>query len=400
MRARIGRRPEAWIDDALDDWKRRDLSRNIVASMGMIGTEITIDGCQYISLASNNYLGLAGDPRLAKGAVDALQRYGSGAGASPLVSGYSTIHRELEEKIAEMKRAEDCLLFPSGYQTNLGTISALVGRGDVVFSDELNHASIIDGCRLSQARISVYKHRDVDHLRTLIQHASIDGGRRLIVTDGVFSMDGDVAPLHELVDVAESHDCLLMVDEAHATGVLGRSGAGAIEQYGLEDRIQIVVGTLSKALGAAGGFVVGSRNLIGYLRERSRPYIYSTALPSSAVGAALVAIDIVASEPERRRRVMDLSRSLADGLMGIGYAVLPPSSAIVPILVGSALDAVALSSTLRRFGVFCPAIRPPTVPEGQSRLRVTPIATHSDKQMEKSLAAFEAARGEIVEQRT
>ena len=400
MKSRIGRRLDAWIEDALDDWKRRDLHRTLVASMGMVGAEITIDGCQYISLASNNYLGLAGDPRLAKGAVDALQRYGSGTGASPLVSGYSTIHRELEEKIAEMKRAEDCLLFPSGYQANLGTISALVGRGDIVFSDELNHASVIDGCRLSQARISVYKHRDVDHLRTLIQHASIDGGRRLIVTDAVFSMDGDVAPLHELVNVADSHDCLLMVDDAHGMGVLGKNGTGAVEQFGLEDRIQIVVGTLSKALGAAGGFVVGSRNLIGYLRERSRSYVYSTALPASMVGASLAAIDIVASEPERRRRVLTLSRSLAEGLMGIGYVVLPPSSAIVPILVGSALDAVALSSALRRFGVFCPAIRPPTVPEGQSRLRVTPIATHSDKQMEKSLAAFEAAREEIVEQRT
>ena len=399
MRARIGRRLEAWIDDALDDWKRRDLSRNLVASMGMIGTEITIDGCQYISLASNNYLGLAGDPRLAKGAVDALQRYGSGAGASPLVSGYSTIHRELEERIAEMKGAEDCLLFPSGYQANLGTISTLVGRGDVVFSDELNHASIIDGCRLSQARISVYKHRDLDHLRTLIQQTPIDGGRRLIVTDAVFSMDGDVAPLPELVDVAESHDCLLMVDDAHGTGVLGKSGAGTVEQFSLEDRIQIVVGTLSKALAAAGGFVVGSRNLIRYLRERSRPYVYSTALSASAVGAALVAIDIVASEPERRRRVLALSQSFAKSLKDVGYMVLSPSSAIVPVLVGSAGDTLKLASALRRHGVFCPSIRPPSVPEEQSRLRVTPIATHSDGQIEKSLAAFEAARRELVGQR-
>lgn len=400
MRARIGRHLEAWIEDALDDWKRRDLRRNLVASMGIVGAEVIIDGRRYISFASNNYLGLAGDPRLAEGAVSAVQNYGSGTGASPLVSGYATIHRELEERIAAMKRAEDCLLFPSGYQANLGTISALVGRGDVVFSDELNHASIIDGCRLSQARVAVYNHRDVDHLRTLIQHVPTDGGRRLIVTDAVFSMDGDVAPLPELVDVAESYDCLLMVDDAHGMGVLGKSGAGAVEQFSLEDRIQIVVGTLSKALAAAGGFVVGSRNLIRYLRERSRPYVYSTALSASAVGAALVAIDIVASEPERRRRVLALSRSFAKGLKDVGYMVLSPSSAIVPVLVGSAADALKLASALRRHGVFCPAIRPPTVPEGQGRLRVTPIATHSDGQMEKSLAAFEAARWELVGQRT
>ena len=400
MRARIGRHLEAWIEDALDDWKRRDLRRNLVTSMGIVGAEAIIDGRRCISFASNNYLGLAGDPRLAEGAVSAVQDYGSGTGASPLVGGYATIHRELEERIAAMKRAEDCLLFPSGYQANLGTISALVGRGDVVFSDELNHASIIDGCRLSQARVAVYNHRDVDHLRTLIQYVPTDGGRRLIVTDAVFSMDGDVAPLPELVDVAESHDCLLMVDDAHGMGVLGKSGAGAVEQFSLEDRIQIVVGTLSKALAAAGGFVVGSRNLIRYLRERSRPYVYSTALSASAVGAALVAIDIVASEPERRRRVLALSRSFAKGLKDVGYMVLSPSSAIVPVLVGSAADALKLASALRRHGVFCPAIRPPTVPEGQSRLRVTPIATHSDGQMEKSLAAFEAARWELVGQRT
>lgn len=400
MRGLISRRLEAWIEDALDDWKRHDLSRNLVASMGIVGPEVIINGRRYISFASNNYLGLAGDSRLMDGAVAALQNYGSGTGASPLVSGYTTVHRELEERIAAMKRAEGCLLFPSGYQANLGTISALVGRGDVVFSDELNHASIIDGCRLSQARVAVYHHRDVDHLRTLVQKMPADGGRRLIVTDAVFSMDGDVAPLPELVGVAESHDCLLMVDDAHGTGVLGKSGAGTVEQFSLEDRIHIVVGTLSKALAAAGGFVVGSRNLIRYLRERSRPYVYSTALSASAVGAALAAIDIVASEPERRRRVLALSRSFANSLKDVGYVVLSPSSAIVPVLVGSAGDALKLASALRRHGVFCPSIRPPSVPEGQSRLRVTLIATHSDGQIEKSLAAFDAARRELVGQRT
>ncbi len=385
----------AWIEDELANLRRRDLHRSLRTIDGAQEPEVEIDGRRYLLLASNNYLGLATDPRVKAGAVAAVERYGAGAGASRLVSGHLAIHRELERRIAALKRAEDAVVFGSGYLANVGTITALAGPGDAVYSDRLNHASIIDGCRLSGADVRVYAHCDTDDLARLLAVGDGRYRRRLIVTDAVFSMDGDLAPLPDLVDLAERHGAMLMADEAHATGVLGERGGGAIEHFGLDGRVHVVMGTLSKALGSVGGFVAGSRALVDYLRNRARAFVFTTGLSPAAAGAALAAIDLVEREPERRRRVLELARRLSAGLRALGCEVLPSESAVVPVIAGDAARALALSDALRRQGVFCPAIRPPTVPEGQSRLRVAPMATHTDEQIDRALAAFAAARREL-----
>ena len=386
-----------WIDRDLTELREGDLYRSLVSLESASGPEVVMNDRNCILLASNNYLGLAGDHRLAEAATIALQRYGSGAAASPLISGWSALHEKLERKLADLKNVEECLLFASGYQANVGTISALSTQGDIIYSDELNHASIVDGCRLSRAQVVIYRHGDIDHLRSLIKSGPAINGHRLIVTDSVFSMDGDLAPLPALVELAEEYECLLMVDEAHSTGVLGERGGGAIQQFGLEGRVSVVMGTLSKAIASSGGFVAGAGTLIDYLRNRSRSYIYSTALPPASVGAALAALDVIEIEPNRRSRLLEIAQRLADGLKDMGYRTFQPSSAIVPLLVGSSANALALASALLRQGVFCPAIRPPTVPEGKSRLRITPIATHNDEQIERVLVAFGLAREELGE---
>ncbi len=387
--------PLAWIDEELDSLRRAGLYRAPNTVDGPPGPEVTIAGRRVLLFASNDYLGLASDPRVKRGAIQAIERYGAGAGASRLVSGDVTLHRELERRLAALKRTEDAIVFGSGYLANVGTITALAGPGDVIYSDELNHASIIDGCRLSRATVRIYRHRDVDHLEALLRDDVARVRRRLVVTDAVFSMDGDLAPLPELADLAERYGAMLMVDEAHATGLLGARGAGAVERFGVEGRVPIIMGTLSKALGSVGGFVAGSRGLVDYLRNRARAYVFTTGLPPAAAGAALAALDLVEREPWRRARVLELAQRLASGLETMGYRVLPTESAVVPVVIGGARDAVALSEALMRRDIFCPAIRPPTVPEGHSRLRVTPMATHADEHIDRALAAFADARSEV-----
>lgn len=384
----------ASIEQELAALRSQDLHRELTELEGGQEPEVAIDGRRCLLLASNNYLGLATDARVKAGAIAAVERYGAGVGASRLVSGHLSLHREFEERLAELKHTDDAIIFGSGYLANVGTIAALVRPLDAVYSDELNHASIVDGCRLSRAAVRVYRHRDAGHLAALLAADAGRYRRRLIVSDAVFSMDGDLAPLPELAALAERHDALLMADEAHATGVLGARGAGAVEHFGLEGRVPIIMGTLSKALGSVGGFVAGPRALVDYLRNKARAFVFTTGLPPAAAGAALAALDIVAAEPERRRRVLSHARRLAEGLRALGYDVPATESAVVPVVVGGARDALALSSALRRRGVFCPAIRPPTVPEGSSRLRVVPMATHSDEQIERALAAFAGAREE------
>lgn len=387
--------PLAWVDEEIDSLRRAGLYRAPNTVDGPPGPEVTIAGRRVLLFASNDYLGLASDPRVKRGAIQAIERYGAGAGASRLVSGDVTLHRELERRLAALKRTEDAIVFGSGYLANVGTITALAGPGDVIYSDELNHASIIDGCRLSRATVRVYRHRDVDHLEALLRDDVARVRRRLVVTDAVFSMDGDLAPLPELADLAERYGAMLMVDEAHATGLLGARGAGAVERFGVEGRVPIIMGTLSKALGSVGGFVAGSRGLVDYLRNRARAYVFTTGLPPAAAGAALAALDLVEREPWRRARVLELAQRLASGLEAMGYRVLPTESAVVPVVIGGARDAVALSEALMRRDIFCPAIRPPTVPEGHSRLRVTPMATHADEHIDRALAAFADARSEV-----
>ncbi len=384
-----------WLDGALDDLRDRDLLRVLTYCAGTPGPEVTIDGERHLLLASNNYLGLAGDPRVIAGARAALDAYGAGAGASRLVTGSLDLHRRLEERIAALKGADDALVFPTGFQANVGTIPALVGPDDVVFSDELNHASIIDGIRLSRARAVRYAHADADALEAAIRDAG-PARRRLIVTDTVFSMDGDLAPLPAIVELAERSDCMLMVDEAHATGVLGPNGAGAIEHFGLEGRVGVVMGTLSKAIGAQGGFVAGQQDLCDYLRTRARGFVFTTALAPAATGAALAALDIVRDEPERRERLHALVARLVAGVRELGFEVLPTDSAVVGVLIGEARPALEAAAALRRERVWAPAIRPPSVPPGTARLRLTVMATHDEGHLDWALRALAGVREAVA----
>lgn len=356
----------------------------------MPGPEVSVSGRQVILACSNNYLGLAGDERVIEAARLAALKFGAGSGASPLVSGLTRAQRDLEERLAAYKGADDSIVFSSGYLANIGVIQALVGPGDRVFSDELNHASIIDGCRLSRATPVIYRHADMEHLDSLLS----EGGfrRALIVTDSVFSMDGDVAPLVEIVKLAKRYGAMTAVDEAHATGVLGPRGGGAIEASGLTGQVDVVVGTMSKALGSAGGFVAGSTNLASWLRNRARSQIFDTAPVPAAIGAAAAALEIVASEPGRRDRIVELRTLLGDGLRDLGYQVGESNSAIVPVLIGESDEAMEVSARVFELGVFAPAIRPPSVPAGTARIRLTVMATHSDMHIAQILDAFAAAR--------
>lgn len=395
-----------WLPEALDGLRDRDLLRVLTYCGGAPDPEVEIDGVPHLLLASNNYLGLANDPAVVAAAHAALDAYGAGAGASRLVTGSLDLHRRLEERIAALKHCEDAMVFPTGFQANVGTIPALVGRGDIVFSDALNHASLIDGCRLSGAEVVRYAHADPDALEAaLLERAnwrSADAPigatppRRLIVTDTVFSMDGDLAPLPAIVELAERHGCMVMVDEAHATGVLGATGAGALEHFGLEGRVPVVMGTLSKALGAQGGYVAGDRDLCDYLRTRDRGFVFTTALAPAAAGAAMASLDIVRDEPQRRARLHALVARLVEGARDLGYAVLPTDSAVVGVLIGEATDALAVGASLRAARVWAPAIRPPSVPVGTARMRLTVMATHEDRHIDWALDALAAARSVVA----
>ncbi|HLH21995.1 MAG TPA: 8-amino-7-oxononanoate synthase [Chloroflexota bacterium] len=380
----------AWLAAELEDLRQHHLLRGLSDFETAPEPEIVYQGRRFLLLASNNYLGLAADPRVVSAATEAVRRYGASTAASRLVSGSTTLHRELESELAALKGAEAAIVFSSGYLANLGTIGALVGPGDVIFCDRLNHASIVDAAFLSRARLVVYHHADPDHLAALLERHT--GRRRLIVTDSVFSMDGDLAPLPALCDLAERWGCMLMVDEAHATGVLGARGAGAVDALGVRGRVPIVMGTLSKALGSVGGFVAGSRRLVDFLRNRARTFMFDTALAPSAVGAAIAALRVARVEEERRARLRQMIALLHDELVDLGYEVLPPDAAILPVLVGDSDAALDLAVALRERGVWAPAIRPPAVPRGTARVRVTLMATHTPAQLERAVSAFAGAR--------
>src|SRR5581483_5117816 len=380
----------AWLTAELEDLRQRHLLRGLSDFETAPEPEIVYQGRKYLLLASNNYLGLATDPRVLNAAADAMRRYGASTAASRLVSGSTVLHRELESELAALKGTEAAIVFSSGYLANLGTIGALVGPGDVIFCDRLNHASIVDAAFLSRARLIVYHHADPDHLADLLERHT--GRRRLIVTDSVFSMDGDLAPLPALCDLAERWGCMLMVDEAHATGVLGARGAGAVELMGVRGRVPIVMGTLSKALGSVGGFVAGGRRPIDFLRNRARTFMFDTALAPSAVGAAVAALRVARADEERRAWLRRLVAVLHEELVALGYEVLPPDAAILPVLVGDSETALDLALALRERGVWAPAIRPPAVPRGTARVRVTLMATHTEAHLERAVSAFAGAR--------
>jgi len=384
--------PLAWINAELADLRQRDLLRELPAPFDLQTATIEVAGRPLINFASNDYLGLAADPRLSEAAAKACQATGVGRGSSPLICGRSTIHAELERRLAEFEHAEAALLFPSGFAANAGVVPALADRGDAIFADAKNHASLIDGCRLSRAKTHVYRHNDADHLAELLAAHAQDARRTLIVTDTLFSMDGDLAPLAEIADLARRHDAMLLIDEAHATGVFGPQGRGLAEAAGIEHDGVIRIGTLSKALGAAGGFVVGSQSLIDYLANRARSYVFSTAQPASTAAAAITALDIVAAEPHRRTQLLATAANLRERLQAAGWQTGDSASQIIPIEVGAPAASLALSRRLREAGFWVPAIRPPSVPAGESLLRLSLTANHTAAMIDALLEELGTAK--------
>jgi len=353
------------------------------------GPEIVMNGKKFLNFASNNYLGLANHPVICQRAAESIAIWGVGSGASRLITGNSSLHEELEKKIADFKKQDSSVLFNCGYMANLGGITALTGKDDIIYSDMLNHASIIDGARLSKAKISVYDHSDPRDLEAKIRTSGKKGG--LIVSDGVFSMDGDIALLPELVEIARQYECALMIDDAHGTGVIGKTGRGVCEHFNLYEGVDLHMGTLSKALGSEGGFIAGSDILADLLRNVARPFIFSTAITPSSVAAASAAIDVLREEVWRVRTLSKNSRYLREGLRSIGLTVPDGITPIIPVIVGSNKDTISFSTILEQEGIFSPAIRPPTVPEGLGRIRVTTMATHTHEHLDQALSSFETA---------
>ncbi len=382
-------KPLAWIADELAALEQHNLRRRLFTRTGGQACQILIEGRQLVNFGSNDYLALAADPRLAQAVTHVVHQEGWGSGASPLITGHSQLHRQLEQRLAEFEGTEAALVFPSGFAANSGTIAALVATGDVVFTDRKNHASLLDGCRLSRADVRVYPHGDVLRLESLLAQTCGKYRRRLIVTDSLFSMDGDVAPLAELVGLAEQYDAMLMIDEAHATGVFGPRGRGVAEHLGLEDRIPVRVGTLSKALGSIGGFVVGSQPLIEWLVNRARPYVFSTAQPAALAAASLAALEIVCNEPQRRTELLARAHTLRQALIAQGWNTGLSTSQIIPLVVGTPDRALRLSAKLRERGFLVPAIRPPTVPEGEACLRLSLSWGHTPEMLGELLDALQ-----------
>ena len=379
-----------WIAEALDQLAAAGLERPQRTRDGRQGATVDFDGRRLVNVGSNDYLGYAGDVRLTKAASKAACAEGFGAGASPLVSGHSRSHDRLERAIAELLDVPTSVTFPSGFAANSATIAALVGPGDVIFSDERNHASIIDGCRLSRTDVHVYPHRDVAALDAVLAAEGMAHRRRLIVTDTLFSMDGTLAPLADLCDVARRHHAMLMVDEAHATGVFGLHGSGLVEEAGCADGVHVRTGTLSKALGAAGGFVAGHAELIRWLRHSARAWIFSTAHPPAVAAAATRAIELVAEEPHRRAELLARAAAFRDRLAAAGLDLGRAEAQIVPVVAGTAEAAVALSARLAEAGFFVPAIRPPSVPHGRSLVRASLSWLHSHSDLDQLADAIVA----------
>ncbi len=374
----------------LQNLAARDLRRRLTVVEEILpGGKVRLGGKVLLNLSSNDYLGLSQDPRLIDAAQKAAARWGVGAGASRLVAGHLALHREVEDKLAAFKGTEAAVIFSTGYMANLGTISALAGPGDTVFCDKLNHASIYDGIKLSGATLARFPHRDMDRLENLLQKAG--PGKKLIVTDSVFSVDGDLAPLKDLVDLKERYGAALMIDEAHATGVLGPGGAGLAEELGLAQRVEVHMGTFSKALGSLGGYVAGDRRLIDYLLNRARSFIYSTAMPPPVLGAIGAAVNIVTREPERRSYLLDEAKSFRETLTQAGFDLLGSETQIVPVLVGENARTLEFAGCLRERGLLAVAFRPPTVTPGRARVRFSLSAAHSREDLAAARETITAA---------
>ncbi|MDE2887128.1 MAG: 8-amino-7-oxononanoate synthase [Gemmatimonadota bacterium] len=379
------------LSTELDSLRSRGLYRSLRLVESAQGPRVRIDGKERLLFCSNNYLGLANHPALKDGADAALRSYGSSAAASRLISGNMEPHRNLERRIAHFLGTESALCFPTGYMANLGAVGALVGAEDAIFSDRLNHRSIIDACRLSRAKTFVYRHRDVDHLDDLLR-TEREYRRRLIVSDGLFSMDGDLAPLPGLVDAANRHNAILMVDDAHGTGVLGASGRGIHEHFGITQGIDVLTTSGSKALGAYGGFVAGNAKLVDLLINRAQAFIYTSALPPDACAAATAALGIIESRPDLRENLLRNVRTVQNALNELGFDIMDTQSQIVPVLIGNTERTMAISDHLFEEGIYLSGIRPPTVPDGESRLRLTLMADHSEDDINRLIQAMEDVR--------
>ena len=377
--------PLAYLSAQLDEVRAAGAFQRLRELEGPCEPISRYDGREVINLASNNYLGLANHPKLKEAAIAATRQFGVGSGAVRTISGTMAMHLELERRIAAFKNVEACVVFQSGFTANAGTVSAVLGKEDHIISDELNHASIIDGCRLSRAKIHVFRHADAGDAETKL--AALDGvpGRKLLITDGVFSMDGDIGPLPALVELAGRHGAIMMVDDAHASGVLGRNGRGTVDHFGLHGRVDIQVGTLSKSIGVLGGYVCGSRDLIDYLHHRARPFLFSTSHPPAVTAACLAAFDLLEREPERIAALWENTRYFQAELNRLGFHTGRTETPITPILVGDARTAHAFSAALFENGLLATGIGFPTVPEGKARIRTIVTATHTRAHLDRAL---------------
>lgn len=387
----ISSRPQlSYLTDQMNDLRAKGTHFNLRVLEDEQAPECTIDGRHVINIASNNYLGLTTHPKLREAALEATRRYGVGSGAVRTVAGTMKIHMELEEKIARFKNVEACVVFQSGFTANAGTVSAILGKEDFIISDELNHASIIDGARLSRAKIKVFRHKDIAHAEELLKEVQNEPGHKLIITDGVFSMDGDIGALPALCDLAEKYGAIMMVDDAHASGVLGRNGRGTVDHFNVHGRVDVQVGTLSKAIGALGGYVCGSKDLIDFLYHRARPFLFSTSHPPSVAATCIAAFEVLEQEPELIDKLWGNTRFFKKelGLLGfnIGGKNTPASETpITPIIIGDGKLTMDFSRELFREGVFCTGIAFPTVPEGKARVRTIMSATHTRDQLSRAL---------------
>jgi len=376
--------PLSYLGEQLEAWRQARTFQRLRVLESPCEPVSLVDGREVINLASNNYLGLADHPKLVEAAVAATRKYGAGSGAVRTISGTMSIHMELERRIAQFKHTEACVVFQSGFAANAGTVSAILTPEDHIISDALNHASIIDGCRLSRAKIHVFAHRDTAAAAKILDDLAGASGRKLLITDGVFSMDGDIGPLPALVAAAESHGAIMMIDDAHSSGVLGKNGRGTVDHFGLHGKVDIQVGTLSKAIGVLGGYVCGSRDLIEFLYHRARPFLFSTSHPPGVAAACLAAFEILQNEPERIEKLWDNTRYFKAALNNAGFDTGESETPITPIMVGDAKMAHAFSAALFENGLFATGIGFPTVPEGKARVRTIVTATHTREMLDRA----------------
>jgi len=383
-----------FLADELDQLRRQGLFRPLRVLDSAQDTEVIVDGKRVLNLSSNNYLGLTTHPRLKTAMIEATEKWGAGSGAVRTIAGTMTVHEDLERRLAEFKHTEASLVLQSGFTANLGVLQSLVKEGDVIISDELNHASIIDGIRLSKAERSIFKHRDMDDLE---RHLELHREKRvkLVVTDGVFSMDGDIAPLPAIVERAERFGALVMVDDAHASGVLGKNGRGSVNHFGLDGRVDLQIGTLSKAIGVLGGYVAAPQAVRDFLIHRARPFLFSTSHPPGVAAACIAAIDVLLAEPERIDRLWKNTKRFKDGLKRLGFETGASETPITPVIVGKGSVAMDFSDRLFKLGVFAQGIGFPTVAEGRARIRTIVTSAHTDAQLDRALEAFASAGKEL-----